>query len=266
MIITIRQLQAIHYYYFCMGIFSLSNAFFMGFDSLFSFIFLGFYAANSAVAWFVANVSRKRMKDYIVIQSRGFAIRHVAATVLTVIATTIIWSSNAIPDVGLLNALLMANYTVMFLAGMWYVITRTDLSRELFAVYDNHAFGRSKSFIIRVRQVHWKMFGRHLVTESDIRSYKYGSLKGVDENMTDAWRHRKKMQYVLECMARIELALARRSLGELKERISSLKLSPESRDNLRLIRESEQEYVQEERDIMEYEKEFYRKSVDPMIS
>ena len=260
MMITIRQLQAIHYYYFCMGIFSLASAFFLGFETLFSVIFLGFYASNSLVAWYVAHVSRKRMKDYVVVQSKGFAINHVISTVLTVLAATGIWSSGLIPDVGMLNTLIMVNYMVMFLAGMWYVITRTDLTKGILQLYDNRVFSRSKKFIIRVREAHWKHFGRHLVPDRVFSGYKYGSVKEVDENMISAWKNKSKTQYVLECLARIEMALARKGMAKLKEQLNDLKRSPPSPYNNKLIRETEAELATEQSSLLAYEKQYYQKT------
>ena len=260
MIITLRQLQFIHYYYFAMGIFSLSNAFFIGFGSPFSLIFLAFYGTNSAVAWYMSMVTRKRMKTYVVIQSLGFAIRHVIVTVVTVLATAMVWASGVIPDVGLLNTLLMVNYFVMFMAGMWYVITRTDLTRGLFQIYDDRIFRKSKKFIIKMRYAYHNFFGRQLITEHEIRDYKFGIIKEADENFVSAWKNRKKLQYVLECMGRIEIALARYALSILKETIDDLRREPPSEQNIRLIKQSENEARDEEHDIMEYEKEFYRKS------
>lgn len=260
MIITVRQLQIIHYYYFAMGIFSLTNAIFVGFESFFSLIFLGFYGANSAVAWYLAMVARKRMRTYVVVQSMGFAVRHVIVTLLAVLATSLIWVTDIIPDTGLLNSLLMVNYFVMFLAGMWYVIARTDLTKGAFQIYDNHVFRKSKKLIIRMRHAYHNFFGRQLVTEHELQDYSFGLIREADENFMNAWKNRKNLQYVLECMGRIEIALARSSLARLNESIGDLKREPPSKYNEKLIAQSEKEADDEERSIIEYEKELYRKS------
>ncbi len=50
MIVTVNQLRLIHYFYFIMGIFGLTNAFFVGIGTILSMPFLVFYALNSAIS------------------------------------------------------------------------------------------------------------------------------------------------------------------------------------------------------------------------
>ncbi len=260
MIITVRHLQIIHYYYFAIGMFSLTNAFFIGFDSIFSLIFIVFYAINSGVSWYIASVARKRMKDYIILQSLVFSIKHIVVTVASVAVTTLVWVSGIIPDVGLLNTLLMANYFVLFLAGMWYMIIKTDLAKGYFTIYDNLKFRRSKEFIIKVRNEHNRFFGRELVTDNVIRAYRFGSVMEVDNNMISAWRNKDNLQYALGCMGMIELALARNVVDDLRGKVLQRGAMPSTPDNQRILSGSQRELEEEERDIMEYEKVFYRKT------
>jgi hypothetical protein len=265
MIVTVNQLQLIHYYYFIMGIFSLTNAFFMGFGSPFSLIFLAFYTLNSLISWYMASVARKRMSDYVIVQSLRFFMTHTILTILTVGGTTLVWVSGLIPDIFLLNMLLMANYFVLFLAGLWYILTRTDFVGSLFTVYSSRLFRKSKGFIIRVKETYWDFFGRQLVTEEDIKNYKYGTISEVDENLISAWKNRGKLQYVLECLGRIELSLARHALQYLREKLSFLKTSQSSAENERLINRTESELSEKQRDIMEYEKAFYKKAGESQL-
>jgi hypothetical protein len=260
MIITVDQLKLIHYYYFMMGIFSLTNAILLGFTNIFSFIFLGFYILNSSISWYMAAVARKKMKDYIILNSLRFFINHSILTVITVAGTTFVWVSEIITDIFLLNALLMANYFVLFLAGLWYVLTRTDFVRSLFTVYDNYIFSRSKNFIIGIKEKHWNYYGRQIVSKEEIKKYRYGTIPEVDDNLLSAWNNKGKKQYILECLGRIELALARQALDLIRDKVSTLKSTSTNVEDENLLILNEKIMKDREEAIMEYEKEFYRKA------
>jgi hypothetical protein len=261
MIITIGQLKLIHYYYFAMAIFGVVNAFFVGFDSLFSQVFLVFYILNSGVSWYIANVARKKMKDYVVIQSLRFFLNHVIITVLTVGVTLVIWISGVLTDVNLLKTLMTANYFALFLAGLWYAFSRTDFAKELFTVYDSYLFKKCKEFIIKIKDRYRNFFGGEIVSDEDIKRYKYGTNTEVDTNLVSAYQNRSKIQYVLECLGRIELSLARSAIDYLKERIGVLKISNDPA-NERLIQRAEKMLIQKERNIVDYEKAFYSKTAE----
>ena len=259
MIITPGQLSTIHYYYFAMGTFGFCSMFFIGLDSLFSLIFLAFYVVNSAVGWYVAYVSRKRMKDYIIPQTMDFFLRHTVITLFCVGLAAGVWSSGFFTDAFLLNSIIMANYFVLFLAGLWYAFTRMDFFKDLFRFYDSYMLRKSKELIIRTRDAHKGFFGRELVKKKDIESYIYGTSHDVDENLISAWKNRRKFQYVLECMGRIELSLARSQIEQAKDNLYRLKVSTDPVEQ-RIARRNEQDIVGMERDVVRYEKEFYSKT------
>lgn len=259
MIVTVNQIKLIHYFYFVMGIFGFTNAIFIGFGSPFSVLFLAFYAVNSGISWYMAHVARKKMSSYVVVQSLGFFINHAILTVLAVGCTTLIWVSGLISDLYLLNTLLMANYFVVFLAGLWYVLIKADFIRELFKIYDSYLFKRAKAFIIKIKRAYWDFFGMQLVTDDEIQDYKYGTIGEVDENLISAWENRKKLQYVLECLGRIELSMARYALQQLRERISFLRMTPDNEQG-NPIETAERELHDKENEIMKYEKAFYSKT------
>lgn len=266
MIITVDQLKLIHYYYFIMGIFSLTNAFFLGFTNIFSVIFLVFYVLNSSISWYVAAVARNRMKDYIILNSLKFFINHSILTAITVAGTTLIWVSEIITDIFLLNTLLLVNYFVLFFAGIWYALTRTDFVRSLFTIYDNYMFSRSKNFIIKTKEKYWNYFGRHIVSKEEIKKYKYGTNPEVDDNLRSAWSNKGKKQYVLECLGRIELSLARQALDLIRDKVSMLKSASTSVEDENLLNLNEKMMKDREEAIMEYEKEFYRKAGESELS
>lgn len=260
MIITPDQLSAIHYYYFAMGTFGFCSMFFIGLDNLFSLIFLGFYVVNSAVAWYVAYVSMRKMKDYIVPQTRDFFLRHVVVTILCVGLAAGVWSSGAFTDYFLLNSIIMSNYFVLFLAGLWYAFTRMDFFGELFSFYDNYLFRKSKEFIIKAKNAHRGFFGREIVSDNDIAQYKYGTDGEVDENLISAWKNKSKTQYVLECLARIELSIARKYLALLRDKVSVARTMGSGVKGKKIKQRAELELSQKERDIMAFEKAFYAKT------
>lgn len=257
MIVDVKQLKLAHYFYFVMGIFGLTNAFFVGTGSPFMPIFLAFYTVNSAVGWYIAHVARRKMSDYVVVNSRGFFINHTLLTIATVAGTTLIWVSGVITDILLLNILIGVNYFALFLAGLWYCLMRLDFLRDLFTIYDNYIFAKSKGFIIRIKGKYRAYFGRTLVSDNDIREYRYGTIKEVDDNLVSAWKNKSKTKYVLECLGRIELSMASRGLEKMRERLTFLGSSAGDQGS---IERADEQIREMERDIMEYEKEFYKRA------
>ena len=151
------------------------------------------------------------------------------------------------------------NYFVLFLAGLWYTITRTDFVSELFTIYDNYLFGKSKSYMLGVKRRHGAFFGRSLVMDSQLKGYKYGTNQDADQNFLSAWKNKGNEQFVLECLGRIEMALARDDISSMKDRLYGLKVSldPESQ---KLAEMMERQIKEKEQDIMHYEKMFYAKT------
>jgi hypothetical protein len=260
MIVTIKQLQAVHYYYFLMGIFSLINAIFFGFASLLSYMFIVFYVLNSIISWYVAWVARKKMSDYVVVQSAIYFIKHTILTLGLVAFTILIWVYDIIPNVLLLHLIIGANYFVIFLAAMWYGMSRFGFIKSFFTIYDSYVFRKSKGFILKLRSSNLGFFGREIISERDIDDYKYGSVDEVDDNMVSAWRNQDKKQYCMECLARIELALARQGLNYIRDKIAFLRSLPKNKQDAALLEDVEDDLIEKKVDIMEFEKSFYVKS------
>jgi hypothetical protein len=260
MIITIRQLQLVHYSYFMFGIFSFVSAILLGLESIASQLFLAFYCMNSAISWYVAYVTRKRMSKYVIVQSMSYFLMHTLATLVTVAVTVSVWLLEVIPDLDLLHGIIAANYFVTILAGMWYAATRIEPVRRLFTVYDSYVFQKSRGFMAGLRHANKGFFGLDIASEKDISSYEFGKIKEVDSNMVQAWRNREKRQFCLECLARVEIALANESLKFIRNKIAYMRMLPASRADERLLRWTENELLEKKADIMRFEKGYYRKS------
>jgi hypothetical protein len=260
MIITVRQLQLIHYYYFIMGIFALSNAIFLGIGSPYFLLFIMFYIVNSTISWYIAVVARETMKNYIIIQSLAFAIKHMIATVAAVAIAAVIWMGGTMMEFSVLSALLMTNYMILFLAGIWYVLTRTDFAKKLFPLYDDYMFRRSRNFVIRTREKNWKYFGIRLITEREITNYKYGTLPDVDSNMLSAYRNRGQLRYVMECIGRIEMLLSQMLIERLSDEIKTARLMYRDGSSDWKLREMENMIIQERQNYKKFEMRFYEKT------
>ncbi len=259
MIITVGQLRLIHYYYFAMGVFGAVSAFFVGLDSLFSLLFLGFFLVNSAVSWYMAFVSNRRMRDYLILESGRFLAEHTIVIAIVVAFASIAWTQLPIGDLVMLRTVMLANYFVLFIAGMWYGATKTDFVKGLFTIYDSYLFRKSKEFILKVKAAHRSHFGREIASDNEIRDYRYGSNSEVDSNLVSAWKNRSKKQYVLECLGRIELALARDALKFLRDEIRGLMVYEDS-ERKKMAGKAALELKRKERDIMEFEKAFYSRA------
>jgi hypothetical protein len=132
--------------------------------------------------------------------------------------------------------------------------------RSLFTIYDEYVFNRSKNFIIGIKEKNWNYYGRQVVSKEEIKKYKYGTIPEVDDNLLSAWKNKSKIQYVLECLGRIELALARQALELIKGKVSMLKSTSTTVEDENLLILNEKMMKDMEETIIEYEKEFYRKA------
>ena len=68
--------QTIHYYFFSLGVFSLTTALMFTEYSIYTFIFVGFYVAHSAISWYMSWFMHRKMKLVYIIQRSSYIVNH----------------------------------------------------------------------------------------------------------------------------------------------------------------------------------------------
>lgn len=178
--------QIIHYYYFCMGIFSFTAAFIFGFP--YSAYFILFCVLHSAISWYVSWFMEKKMKKLVIIESGSYILSHILLTVLTAGLTLFLWYYQVLIEGFLINSIIEVNYFIFFMGMIWYIISRFNFMEGVFNYFDTLTFRRAKKLIINKR---YDLGLRKLITDARIKSYMPGTDHEIDSALISAWKGRK---------------------------------------------------------------------------
>ncbi|MCK4496930.1 MAG: hypothetical protein KAU24_01960 [Candidatus Aenigmarchaeota archaeon] len=251
--IGVKYFQIIHYYYFCMGIFSFTVAIIFGFPYYLYFIM--FYILHSGISWYVALFMEKKMKKFVVIQSSGYMVSHALLTVLTSGMTLVLWSYNILIEKFLIDSIIYINYYIFFLGLLWYVMTRFDVVSELFAYFDSLTLKRAKKLILNKRE---KLKLRKLITDIKIKSYEPGSEPEIDSILISTWRKRKSR--LVRNIYEFETKMCESIIKKFRDRIEKLRSEPVTRLTDQKMIKSYENFIQDyEKTALEYEKFFSKR-------
>jgi hypothetical protein len=250
--VGVEYMQTIHYYYFCMGIFSFTAAFIFGFP--YSVFFIVFCILHSVISWYIAWFMQKRMKKFVIMESAGYMLSHVLLTVFTAGLTLVLWYYQIFMERFLIDSIIQINYFVFFLGMLWYVMTRFSLVISLFEYFDSLTLRRAKGLIIRKRE---ELGLKKLMTDMAIKSYETGSDREMDSMLISLWRERDTN--LLENVYEFENALCERTIEKFRKRVEKLKSRPvQTAIEQKMIRSYERFIKDYQEDALEYEK-FFRK-------
>ncbi len=251
--IGVKYFQIIHYYYFCMGIFSFTAAIIFGFPYYIYFIM--FYILHSAISWYVAYFMEKKMKKFVVIQSFGYIVSHVLLTVLTSGMTLVLWSYNIFIEKFLIDSIIFVNYYVFFLGLLWYAMVRFKIVGELFAYFDSLTLKRAKRLILNKRE---NLKLKKLITDIKIKSYEPGSEPEIDSILFSTWRERKSK--IVRNIYEFETKMCDKIIERFRERIERIRSEPVLRPTDEKMIKSYEKFIQDyEKTALEYEK-FFRQT------
>jgi hypothetical protein len=249
-----EYLEAIHYYYFSIGMFSFMCSIIFGFSAIYSIIFIFLYVGQSSFSWYISWYMRRRMREFVVLNSLRFAGEHMILTLFVGAMTFSLWYLNAFNEEGLITSILQVNYFVFFLAVVWYLVVRFNAVRVVFDVYDNSSMERAKSLMIRTRELRRELFTKTLMTNSQVRNYRNGSSPEIDEMLLSMWKDRRSPG-LLKRIAELEVALCSLFVARLRDyvkRNESDVMRPTEIETVKVYSQLIEEYV---RSSMEYEKQ-----------
>ncbi|HDD72629.1 MAG TPA: hypothetical protein ENG00_00895 [Candidatus Aenigmarchaeota archaeon] len=259
MYIRIEHLQAIHYFYFFIGIFTLFSAVFYGLGRIFSYLFIIFCIINTAISFYVSILAKRRLEGYIIFHSSGFILRHAVLIIVAMGTAMLLWNLDILEE--LVTTLTTVNYFVFFAALIWYLIARIGFVKKLLDAYSDYMIKEAVKLIVNTKKKNPGYFGPELVDENQIISYKYGTNPDVDNAIARVLRDKKDRNTILEALGTIEISLFRQSIESLRKRLEDLKQSGNESE----IPKYERLIQRGEKRLMEYEKIFYRKTGKEML-
>jgi hypothetical protein len=249
----VKYFQIIHYYYFCMGIFSFTAAIIFG--SPYYIYFLAFYVLHSTISWYVAWFVEKRMKKFVVVNSSNYVVSHLILTVVTSAMTLIMWSYSILIERFLIDSIIYMNYFVFFLGVMWYVMTRFNMISSMFDYFDTITFRRAKRLIISKRE---ELGLKRLITDGRIKSYEPGYEKEIDSALMTLWKERRSN--LVNNIYRFETIVCNNLIQRFRNRIMNIKAKPTfSAIDQKMINSYEKFIHDYGKRALEYEKFFQQK-------
>ncbi len=177
--LRITYLQAVHYYYFALGLMSFFTAMLLGFMPAYFIIFITLFALNSAVSWFMSVSIYRRVKQLIVINSLKYAIKHFVLALFLILGEISLLFLAPGYFIPVLNIFMFINFFALFAVAMLYGISRVHFVRKEFAVQDVFRIRVAKNMIIHFR--HKKGIRPVFVTDQEIREYKPGTVHSLDK-------------------------------------------------------------------------------------
>jgi hypothetical protein len=231
--VPVSWLQAIHYYYFCIGIFSFASSIvFLSFPS-YALLFIVSYALNSAVCWYLSWWVHKMVKQNLILNYRRYMLNHMILAVASVGVLALLVYMNfqgiftasatqrqlsirlVIPE--FMDYVVGFNFFAFFSALMWSAALRLDVINKAFSTYNSMTLSRAKSLAAKLRK---KMNTGTLVPADRFTSYKPGSSDRVDSILMDIWECRKSPRK--PDMMKLELAICENLITEMSERVRAI--------------------------------------------
>jgi hypothetical protein len=254
-----EYLEAIHYYYFSIGIFSLTAAISFGFSAVYSAIFVLLYIGQSSFGWYLSWIMQKKMKEVVVITSWKYAGQHVFLTFFVGAITLFLWFVNAFNEQRLVEFVLYINYFIFFIAVLWLLILRFGLVKTLLDIYDSRIIESAKNLVVKTKEMRSDIFKRSIISNNSIMNYEVGTNTDIDELLMNAWRE-KGTDMLFKRISQIEIAFCTMTVDRLRRWITQTTskgtVTPRERT---IITSYEQAIEQYEKASVEYEKEVISK-------
>ncbi|MBN2331437.1 MAG: hypothetical protein JXC85_06485 [Candidatus Aenigmarchaeota archaeon] len=225
--------QTVHYYFFCLGIISFTSIFmFWGFG-IYSYIFIAFYVAHSAISWYVSWFMFTRMKQIFIINTFRYAISHTILTIWSGGLSVLLWYMAAEYFEAMLTSMVMVNFFAVFMGAIWYLLSRWKLMDSFFDWMQSGDLRKGKAVMHDFR----KKSGLKLVDDDIIDNYLWGTDNTIDRLFLLAKKQRdEKLKSVIPDTIRdLEIALTELRIRELDKRISGMEGAASSETDKQLL-------------------------------
>jgi hypothetical protein len=247
--------QTVHYYFFCLGIFSLTSSFLFATYNAYSYLFMAFYVVNSAIAWYMSWFMHTRMKTIFVIRMGRYAASHVLLTVISGGAAVLMYWIFQIEFEAVMTAFVMINFFVIFLGLMWYAIGTMKIASRFFEWQDRGRLQIGREMAMRYRT----KGGLKLVDDETIRDYRWGGSAAIDQLFMQVKIKSEKGEDFSDAVKEIEMKLSETRIQELEGKVENLKKKVEGKEDEGLLQSYMGVIKSHERSMMDYEKEVLKR-------
>lgn len=249
-------LQAIHYYYFCMGIFSFTGGVVFGAFPNYAALFIVSYVLNSAVCWYLSWWMHKKVKRNIILNYRRYFLNHTILAIASVGAMTLMIyitmsspGAPAIPE--FMDFVIGFNFFTFSSAFIWSVALKLDIINRAFSTYNMMSLKNAREFAIKTRGT---LKTGVLVPVDRFRSYKPGSDDRIDSMLMEVWESRKKPGLKISVM-KLEIAMCDNVVSEMLARVQELeRLKNSSASDATMVSSYKKLIDKYAKDSFEYEK------------
>jgi hypothetical protein len=268
--IPVSWLQAIHYYYYFIGIFSFGTVVIFSAYPTYALVFVISYILNSGICWYMSWWLHKKVKKELIINYTDYAIKHVFVTLasITVLGVLLLIgmpeSSGGAGLHGLviprtMDYIVWFNYFSFFAALIWSVALRFDILNKAFATFNSYSLRMAKSFAIKKRK---ELGLDKLVPLKVFETYELGTDDNIDSILTDIGSDKKNPKLRLY-IRKLELAMCQKFIDEMAKRVQKLEGSKALSGNNSVILAKHQKLIYNfNKESYKYEQELKREESD----
>jgi hypothetical protein len=226
--------QTIHYYFFCLGIFSLTSAFLFSSFGVLTYLFMVFYVANSAISWYISWFLHGRMQRIFYIKTWKYASVHVVLTLWSAGLAVMMWYLFADIYESFMSSIVMINFFVLFLGAMWYAISRFRFVEKFFEWQDREKMKDARGAVMSFRDSK----GLKLVDDDTMNEYEFGKDDRLDHLFLIAKKEKSRGNQVemADAVRDLEMGMTENRLDELLRKAEKLKKEQMSATDQQLLK------------------------------
>ncbi len=254
-----EHFQIVHYYFFSLGMFSLTIAFMFPLESVFSFMFMSFYAVHSAIAWYMSWFLHKRVKAIYIIQGASYIFHHVVLTVISGGIAIAFYYLFADSFEAMMTSILTINFFVIFLGFLWYFMGAMKIAERFVDWQEERKLQVGREMVMRFRKK--RMID--LLDDETIKSYKWGSDNAIDQAFMDIKMKSEMGSDFGDAVKDVEVRISELKIRELENKIMNIEKGEVTPADANLVKSYRDAIKQQERRVMDYEKRFYKRFKNP---
>jgi hypothetical protein len=249
--------QTIHYYFFCLGIFSLTTSFMFTSYNAYSYIFMSFYVVNSAISWYMSWFMHTRMKTVFVVRTASYLLTHVVLTFFSGGLAVLLYYMFQLEYEALITGFIMVNFFVIFFGLMWYILHVLKVTDRFFDWQERGKLEIGRDMVIRFREKK----GVKLIDDKTLKGYKWGTDAAIDGLFMQVKMKAEKGEDFSDIVRDIEMKLSEAKVRDIEMKIENLGKKEMSETDRHMLASYNTLIKGHEKDMLEYEKALYRKKL-----
>ncbi|UCD02686.1 MAG: hypothetical protein JSV63_02755 [Candidatus Aenigmatarchaeota archaeon] len=246
--------QIIHYYFFSLGMFSLTIAFTVPLSDIYSYLFISFYIIHSAISWYISWFLYKRVSAIYIIHGTIYIFNHVVLTLLSGGSAVFFYYAFRIEFQAMMSSLITINFFIIFAGFIWYFLGLTKVIERFFEWQEGWKLREGRKAVMKFR----KKQGLFLTSEDVVKTYKWGTDSTIDSALMSIKRKAGEGIDFHEDVKALEIKLAKNRMSEMHERIVKLETGEMSESDRDLANSYLRAIKVLEKRIMDYEKRFFK--------